>query len=116
MDGALHLRPRDMARIGLLVMNGGTWNGLRVVSEEWLQRSTEAAWRVDEVFSYGYLWWLTQVNGSRVILASGWGSQFIVVIPDEELVIVTTGGNEDNGMNWEVLHLAQETLLQQGAR
>lgn len=112
MDGSLHLRPRDMMKIGQLVLNRGSWSGTRVISEEWLNESFEPGWRVDDVFSYGYLWWLSEVNGSPVILASGWGSQFIAVIPDARLVIVTTGGNDDNGMNWRILRLLEETLIQ----
>ncbi len=115
MDGSLHLRPRDMMKLGLLVLNGGIWNGTRLVSSEWLGLSTEPVFTVDSIFSYGYLWWLTSFNAGaaeyHVILASGWGSQFIAIIPEAGIVIVTTGGNDDNGMNWEVLQLISETLF-----
>jgi CubicO group peptidase (beta-lactamase class C family) len=115
MDGSLRLRPRDMGRIGLLVLEQGLWEGERVISEEWISESTEPRLPVDDLFSYGYLWWLTSIPAEggelRVILASGWGSQFVAVIPEADIVVVTTGGNDDNGRNWQVLRLVQEVLF-----
>ena len=115
MDGSLHLRPRDMAKIGLLVIDNGSWNQTELVSENWIRSSTETHIPVDDLFNYGYLWWLksvqTESGDTKAIMASGWGSQFIVVIPEMDLVIVVTGGNEDNGKNWAVLQLIQEVLF-----
>ena len=114
MDGSLQLRPRDMGRIGLMVGSGGTWEGSRVVSGEWLSEYAVPRFQVDTLFDYGYLWWLTSLRvGGRemdLMLASGWGSQFIAVVPEAGIVIVTTGGNEDNGKNWNILRLVQEVL------
>jgi CubicO group peptidase (beta-lactamase class C family) len=115
MDGSLRLRPRDMGKIGLLVMEGGIWNGGRVVSEEWISESTSPSLPVDSLFSYGYLWWIASIptdgGEMRMILASGWGSQFVAVIPEADIVVVTTGGNDDNGKNWHVLRLVREVLF-----
>jgi len=52
MDGSLHLRPRDMLKIGAMVLAGGEWNGERVVSPEWISASMEPRLTVDEVFDY----------------------------------------------------------------
>jgi len=49
----------------------------------------------------------------QVWLASGWGSQFIMVIPEADMVIVTTGGNDDTGKNWEILKTVAEVLFGQ---
>lgn len=100
-SGDLELRPRDMAKIGLLFLNRGMWNGRRVVSSEWVDRATARIVRPDGPHSwavaYGYGWWHwdLQVAGHvyRAYLASGWGGQTIVVVPEADLVFVTTGGN-----------------------
>ena len=113
MDGSLHLRPRDMLKIGVMVLQDGSWNGDRVVSPEWVSASVSPHIAVDEIFDYGYLWWLTDTYGTEVYLASGWGSQFIAVIPEFDTVIVTTGGNDDTGKNWEVLRVVWEVLFGQ---
>jgi CubicO group peptidase (beta-lactamase class C family) len=60
--GGLRMRPRDMLKIGQLVLNGGNWRGVQVVSERWIREST-APWITNVTTfgswpaSYGYLWW-----------------------------------------------------------
>ena len=94
--GGLSLRPRDMAKIGQLYLDGGTWSGQRVVCQEWVGMAT--AQQVEGV-DYGYQWWLTRfdVSGTseRSFYASGRGGQFIFVLPELSLVAVFTGGNTD---------------------
>jgi CubicO group peptidase (beta-lactamase class C family) len=101
-SGDARLRPRDMAKIGVLVLNRGAWNGARVVSESWLEQSMQGAARADEITLYGFLWWLpilpapAQKALGPVYMANGWGGQHIIVAPDRGLVLVLTGGNYYN--------------------
>jgi len=115
MDGSLHLLPRDMAKLGQMVLDGGRWRGNQVVSAEYISASTAAHVDVDGPEEYGYLWWRTEApfEGSLVqgIYASGWGSQFIFVVPEYDLVVVTTGGNHDNGMNFAPAKMFPEYIL-----
>jgi CubicO group peptidase (beta-lactamase class C family) len=101
MDGSLHLRPRDMAKLGQLVLDGGKWHGDEIVSADWINASTSAQIGAGGEDEYGYLWWRgSQPFGDKMvqgIFANGWGSQFIFILPEYNLVVVTTGGNEDNG-------------------
>lgn len=53
----LFLTPREMARIGQLCLQGGVWEGERVVSEQWIAQSTREQSRWGEL-AYGYLWWV----------------------------------------------------------
>jgi CubicO group peptidase (beta-lactamase class C family) len=114
-SGNLKLRPRDMAKFGYLYLNGGTWKGQQIISQEWVEKSTRASvsipWKSlagilgDEYAdlpethgdSYGYLWWLKtyHVNSQSVdaYFASGWGGQRIFVFPSLDMVVVLTGGN-----------------------
>jgi CubicO group peptidase (beta-lactamase class C family) len=117
LAGSLCLRPRDMAKIGALVLAGGWWQGEQLVSSEWIRVSCSAkADTGDEEEGYGYLWWLMDLpEGRQVIVARGWGSQFIVIDPGNRRVVVTTGGNDTNGKTFAVLqtlagHLYPEAL------
>ncbi|MGY3588831.1 serine hydrolase domain-containing protein [Bradyrhizobium sp. USDA 4350] len=94
--GGLRLRPRDMAKIGQLVLAGGRWNGRQIVPKSWIETSTESKLKATEHQSYGYLWWLGQslLNGRKVdwIGALGRGGQSIRIVPELDLVVVVTAG------------------------
>ncbi|MGQ3028930.1 MAG: serine hydrolase, partial [Ferrovibrionaceae bacterium] len=94
--GGLRLRPRDMARIGQLVLAGGRWNDRQVVSRDWLATSTEARRKAVDNMSYGFLWWLgdarLQGRDFRWIGALGRGGQSIRIVPELDLVVVVTAG------------------------
>ena len=90
----LRLRPRDMAKIGELVLRKGMWNGRLVVSEAWIEESTQA--RPAGRSLYGYQWWMgDSAVGDRTIswiAGSGWGGQRIYIAPAYKLVVVITAG------------------------
>lgn len=85
----LHLKPRDMAKIGQMVLDGGRWKGVQVVDSAWVAVSTQKAVTVsDQDYDYGYYWWI--VPRWRAYTAWGQGGNFIFVVPDKEMVIVMT--------------------------
>ena len=97
--GGLRLRPRDMAKIGQLVLAGGQWNGRQIVSKEWIETSTAPKIKaVADGFNglYGYLWWLARyrINGREVdcFAAQGRGGQYIRIVPDLDLVVAVAAG------------------------
>lgn len=94
----LRLRPRDLAKIGQLVLNRGTWHGRRVVSSEWIEQMI-APQVIRPDLNYGYLWWLDRrtIDGRDVDVAEaiGWGGQYLEVIPSLDLVLVVTAGLYD---------------------
>ena len=114
--GASHwLRPRDMAKLGLLYLNKGNWNGKQLVSRKWVEESTlpqpippdGKPWPT--FTGYGYLWWTQKIPTSRgdvfAYHANGKGGQYIIVVPDLDLVCVMTGGyyrdfSSDYGMEF----------------
>lgn len=118
--GGLYLRPRDMAKIGCLFLDGGRWMGKQIVSDEWAKESVEnrisagqlpAAARAD---GYGYQWWLSSFRvGGRVVQsysARGRGGQFILVLPAQKTVVVVTGWN-DNDLMFQPLDMVQRYVL-----
>ncbi|MEJ2206348.1 MAG: serine hydrolase [Gemmatimonadota bacterium] len=99
----LHLRPRDMVRIGELFLREGVWEGIRVVPEEWVRESTASHVATGHAVpfgpEYGYLWWVGRGQGRDFYFANGYGGQFILVSPDLELVVVATSTWRD--LTWE---------------
>jgi CubicO group peptidase (beta-lactamase class C family) len=96
-SGNLKLRPRDMAKLGYLYLNGGMWKGERIVSEEWIAESTKGHVSLSGAEGYGYQWWLKTYHSDSMSVdsyyAAGWGGQRIMVFPSLNIVVVFTGGN-----------------------
>ena len=94
----LRLRPRDAAKLGQLVLNRGAWNGKQVVSADWIEKSTTPRFQAAGYFGgtlfYGYQWWmgrsLSEGKEVKWVAAFGWGGQRIFIVPDLDLVMMTT--------------------------
>jgi len=92
--GGLFINTEDHARFGLLFLNNGNWNGTQLISNSWIKEATKPSLANN---NYGYLWWLNKKGGDRfwsgvpenVYYAAGFGGNFIVIIPDVQMVIVT---------------------------
>lgn len=114
-DGTLKLRPRDMAKIGALVLSDGEWKGKRIVSEAWIEESTAAHTTDNGHEGYGYAWWSTEreFEGRTLtaVFARGAGDQFIVVISDLDLIVVTTGRNTTDEKRWSTAKMIEEHIL-----
>lgn len=100
----LRLRPRDVAKIGQLLLNGGQWGDCQLVSAAWLQESLEPRVDVEPLVRYGYFWWLGVASVGDVptpwIAAFGNGGQRLFVLPELELVVVVTAGRYNQTDGW----------------
>jgi len=101
----IYISTRDMAKIGQLMLNRGKWNGKQLVSKDWIEKITSTITPKEIVnkrygrdesspfqFSYGYMWWLIDnfkhyPDFEGAFTASGWGGQYITVIPKIKMVI-----------------------------
>ena len=96
----LRMRPRDLARIGQLVLDRGTWNGGRIVSEAWIGEATSPHVNGEGLFFYGFQWWLgrslVKRREIRWIAGVGYGGQRLFIVPELELVVVVMAGLYDN--------------------
>ena len=99
-SGGLRLRPRDLAKLGQLVLDGGVWHGRQIVSADWIKQMTapqspRGTW-FSFARSYGYLWWQGQSligdHDVEWIGALGRGGQRLYVVPALDLVVVVTAG------------------------
>jgi CubicO group peptidase (beta-lactamase class C family) len=106
--GGLYLRPRDQLKLGQLYLNGGVWNGKRVIGKDWVERSTTRQSTFGQTLGadhdYGYGWHLYHfdVGGHtyRAYAAGGNGWQIVMNIPDLDLVVGFTGGAYGEFPKW----------------
>lgn len=91
----LALTPRDMAKFGYLYLNNGSWNGEVIIPEWFVRESTQkqSEGGNPEPANYGYLWWVMANFKPFAYCAAGYGGQYIFVIPEHDLIIVTTGNH-----------------------
>jgi CubicO group peptidase (beta-lactamase class C family) len=92
-SSGLHLRTRDMARLGELALNTGVWSDRQVVPESYARSAVmpQNSGGRPVGLSYGFMWWVVpSAPERRTFLASGWGGQFIWAHPPLDLVIATT--------------------------
>lgn len=88
--GDLHLKPRDLAKLGTLWLNQGRWEDRQIISVAWVRDSVRAYNKISDDY-YGYGWWVSPVD----YYAAGRGGQKMRVVPARNTVIVMTGGNLD---------------------
>ena len=82
----LLMRPQDMAKIGYLYLNDGLWDGKRIISSQWIKASTRK--HIPATFlGYGYQWWIVSPG---IYTAIGYNGQFIIVVPEKNIVAVFT--------------------------
>ena len=99
-EGGLYLRTEDLAKIGLLYMNGGRWEGQPLMTADWVKESLTPRIDAGEGFQYGYQWWLLPHGDPKRLawLARGMGGQRLIIIPEEHLIVVSTA--------WHILNEA----------
>jgi CubicO group peptidase (beta-lactamase class C family) len=94
----MEMTARQMLAFGHLYMNGGTYKDKRIISANWVNQSfTPYAISMREHGRYyGFGWWLRRMAGYRTAYAWGYGGQFIILVPELELLIVTTSSSTPN--------------------
>lgn len=98
----LRLRPRDLAKIGQIVLNHGAWDGQQIVSASWIEEMTAPhlppGWLLETAgaSSYGYLWWLGHASIDNRepdwVGGFGYGGQRLYVAAGQALVVAVTAG------------------------
>lgn len=92
----LYMRPEDLAKIGVLVMNDGIWNGRQLVPKEWLDEATRkqvSAESVSHMFDYGYHFWTGRNRDT--FLFNGMLGQNVLGFRESGIVLVSHAGNEE---------------------
>lgn len=94
--GGPNLLLRDFIKLGQLMLNGGTWEGRRILSEPFAARASSPLYHLRKIY-YGYLWWIEDYpykdRTVRAFSARGAGGQTVTVVPDLGLVVATFAGS-----------------------
>lgn len=98
LTGGTKFLPRDFFKLAQVHLNGGTWNGRRIYSNEWSEQSTMPRYDMPGYkLRYGYLWWVTDYpfenRTIRAYFASGNGGQIAMAIPELDLALAFWAGN-----------------------
>jgi CubicO group peptidase (beta-lactamase class C family) len=109
--GGLRLSSRDLLKVAQLYLNGGEWQGKRLVSASWVQASTQPHARIDETTEYGYLWWLKSFKAGEksytTFFMSGNGGNKVIAIPALDMTVVISSTN----YNTRGMHEQTEKIL-----
>jgi CubicO group peptidase (beta-lactamase class C family) len=110
MGGGIHWMPRDFMKLGQVLLDGGVWNGRRVVGEAFAARSIAPLVELRET-GYGYLWWSTELpyrDGEvTAFFAGGNGGQIVMGIPELDVLVSFLAGNYSD----PVMYRIQEELI-----
>ena len=110
----LRLTPRDLARIGQLVLDGGRRGENQIVPADWLEASFTHHAASENGLFYGYQWWLgvSHHNGEPWMAAFGNGGQRLVVMPHLGLAVVVTAGAYNDPEAWKLsVHILTEVIF-----
>lgn len=112
---SFRITPEALGRFGRLYARGGRHRGAQLVPARWIEESTrgQAAGWPERYGAYGYLWWVPPFATERAFLAAGYGGQFLLVVPERDLVVVLTSSHVGKGEPWdrELLRRLEHELL-----
>jgi CubicO group peptidase (beta-lactamase class C family) len=109
---SLDMTAQDQAKIGELYRNDGVWAGERILPEGWVAASTAPAYTFTQGNGYGYLWWKVGGLGVPAYAAVGYRQQWILVVPERELVVVIASESISmRGPERDHLHLVSRYVL-----
>lgn len=107
----LKMKPIDLMKIGQLLESNGSWEGKQLVSKGWIQKLFDESEKSSTKWGlrnskYGFCWYISEFKGNRIDYGMGYGGQFIIMIPNKELIIVTTHNHDTpNGIEQQMKFL-----------
>lgn len=111
----IRLRPIDMQKFGILYLDGGVFDGKRLLSEDWIKKVREPVIKSDKnnpAANYGYYFWHPYFyNNPASLMASGWRGQYILTIPDKHIVVTMTACFLDGKENEFFINLVNKYIL-----
>ena len=93
----LRMLPKDIMKVGVLLLNGGYYNGKVLLNKQWIEESFTPRVKRGKDGSYGYQFWIDpspeKAESNMLVTAVGNGDQRIFIDRQKQLVVVTTAGN-----------------------
>jgi len=105
----VYIKPTDLAKVGFMVMNGGVYQGKQIVPQQWIEESIsfqvapQGISRLFDIDGYGYLWWLVKARGYATYSAIGFGGQYMMTIPELDMIIVLTSKGSAPGSHFTAI-------------
>lgn len=92
----IYCRIQDFAKIGTLILKDGNWNGEQIINKEFLKEALtkKVFGEFPEINDYGYHWWVTESNGLKINYASGFGGQYLFIVPELNITIAIISEND----------------------
>lgn len=106
MESGINFHAVDFLKIGSMVLHGGLWNGMQIISSDWLNRSTlceinyaeyKGTFLEGKDAGYKYMWYCTS---EKDIVAWGKSDQILYISPSNNTVILRTGKTDGGISNW----------------
>lgn len=115
---------RDMAKLGKLMMDGGSWNGAQLIDPDFVKEAVVPADILEKNGSpcvrYGLQWWVGNFSGKETFYARGINGQYVVCIPEEDLILVRLGwrrsGDRVAGHPLDLYELVESALRIGGSK
>ncbi len=110
----LEFQPREMLKFGMLYQNKGTLNGTQIIPEEWINDTFTkgyqgtGTWGAWDKIGFGYLWWRGEINGYEILTAMGYGGQYIMLVPEINLTIVTACNSK---VDWDRSDFQEKQII-----
>jgi CubicO group peptidase (beta-lactamase class C family) len=101
LGGGMHFLPRDFMKFAQLMLNGGTWDGRRILARDFVQKAISTETHITDhshgVRKYGYLFWINDYNYKNrkveAFFLGGNGGQIVMGIPELDLAMAFYGGS-----------------------
>ncbi|EZH72118.1 hypothetical protein ATO12_24590 [Aquimarina atlantica] len=113
----LEMKPGDLLKIGQLLENQGTYSSIEIVSKSWIEKLFDVNEKLATDWGlrnskHGFCWYEADLNGDRINYGMGYGGQFIIIVEDKNLVIVTTHNHDTpNGIKQQIKFLNRKLPL-----
>jgi CubicO group peptidase (beta-lactamase class C family) len=113
-EGGLYLSSRDFAKIGLLYLQNGQWDNVQILDKDWVTATMSPDTEISESRrKFGFQWWLVPYTGGEenwIYSGSGYGGQFLLIVPEYSLVMVFNGWNIFDKPRPSIEYLSERVL------
>jgi len=113
--GQLTISDEALLKIGRMVMDGGVWEGMRLLPESWVREMLTATHSLSEHVHYGYLWWMTPLRSERgfegTFMMKGNGGNIVALVPGMDAVLVVQSESYNRGYAERNSFIALTTML-----
>lgn len=111
-NSELYLKPEDLLKIGQMLLNDGSYNGQQIIAKEWIKKMTGKAQEATALMNYGYLWMTSKDDSPFFYFAGGSGGQHLFIVPEKDLIVITTGHWDNARSTVEIMQLAVSVINQ----